>query len=250
MTRCLPTPTHLQAYSERLTRAAIAQWPDGVYDFEDVIELVEGDEVSLVPIRVSATHRGDEVTFDFTGTAPVMHGSLNAVIAIAQSACYYVVRCLVGDEVPMNGGCFAPVHVVAPVESVVNAGPPAAVAGGNVETSQRITDVVLGALAQALPEQIPAASQGTMNNVTIGGQRANGAPYRLLRDHRRRHGREQRERRPKRRPGAHDEHAQHARRGAGAGLSLSAWNAIRCARAAAAAGGIAAATASCANTRC
>ena len=117
------------------------------------------------------------MTFDFTGTAPVMHGSLNAVIAIAQSACYYVVRCLVGDEVPMNGGCFAPVHVVAPAGSVVNAVPPAAVAGGNVETSQRITDAVMGALAQALPEQIPAASQGTMNNVTIGGQRANGAPF-------------------------------------------------------------------------
>ena len=168
---------HLQDYSERLTRAAIRHWPDGVYEFEDVIELVEGDQVSLVPIRVSAAIAGEEVTFDFTGTAPVMHGSLNAVIAIAQSACYYVVRCLVGDEVPMNGGCFAPVHVVAPEGTVVNATSPAAVAGGNVETSQRITDVVLGALAQALPDQIPAASQGTMNNLTIGGQRGNGTPF-------------------------------------------------------------------------
>ncbi len=168
---------HLQAYSERLTRAAIESWPDGVYAFEDVIELVENDHVSLVPIRVTATIAGAEVTFDFAGTAPVMHGSLNAVIAIAQSACYYVVRCLVGDEVPMNGGCFAPVHVVAPENTVVNALSPAAVAGGNVETSQRITDVVLGALAQALPERIPAASQGTMNNVTIGGMLANGTPF-------------------------------------------------------------------------
>lgn len=168
---------HLRAYSERLTRAAIREWPDGVYRFEDVLELIDGDDLSLVPIRVAATIAGDRVTFDFTGTAPVMHGSLNAVIAIAQSACYYVVRCLAGDEVPMNAGCFAPVEVLAPPGTVVNAGPPAAVAGGNVETSQRITDVVLGALAQALPGLIPAASQGTMNNVTIGGQRADGSLY-------------------------------------------------------------------------
>ena len=168
---------HLRAYSARLTRAAIRAWPDGVYTFEDVIELVEEGKLSLVPIRVTATIAGEEVTFDFTGTAPVMHGSLNAVIAIAQSACYYVVRCLVGDEVPMNAGCFAPVSIIAPANCVVNAQSPAAVAGGNVETSQRITDVVLGALAQALPGRIPAASQGTMNNVTIGGQRADGTPY-------------------------------------------------------------------------
>jgi N-methylhydantoinase B len=169
--------SHLQDYSERLTRAAIRQWPDGVFAFEDVLELVEGEQVTFVPIRVAATIAGDAVTFDFTGTAPVMVGSLNAVIAIAQSACYYVVRCLVGDEAPMNAGCFAPVQVLAPANSVVNAQSPAAVAGGNVETSQRITDVVLGALAQALPGQIPAASQGTMNNLTIGGQRADGSPF-------------------------------------------------------------------------
>ncbi|GIV78492.1 MAG: 5-oxoprolinase [Litorilinea sp.] len=169
---------HLQAYSERLTRAAIARWPDGTYRFEDVLELVEGEQVTLVPIRVAATIHQDEITFDFTGTAAMVHGSLNAVIAITQSACYYVVRCLVGEEVPMNAGCFAPVHVVAPAGSLVHAQAPAAVAGGNVETSQRITDVVLGALAQALPEEIPAASQGTMNNLTIGGLRAEGSgPY-------------------------------------------------------------------------
>ncbi len=172
---------HLQAYSERLTRAAISAWPNGSYSFEDVIELVErkpeGDAISLVPIRVMATIAGDEVTFDFTGTSPVIHSSLNAVIAIVQSACYYVVRCLMDDGVPMSEGCFRPVHVIAPENSVINAQSPAAVAGGNVETSQRITDVVLGALAKALPERIPAASQGTMNNLTIGGQRLDGAPY-------------------------------------------------------------------------
>lgn len=186
--------SHLQAYSERLTRAAIAQWPDGVYQFEDVIEwpvppsaptsngqAAGASDVTLIPIRVTATIAGDEITFDFTGTAGALHGSLNAVIAITQSACYYVVRCLVGDEAPMNSGCFAPVQVIAPDGCLVNARPPAAVAGGNVETSQRITDVVLGALAQAGsplgPTAIPAASQGTMNNLTIGGQHPDGAPY-------------------------------------------------------------------------
>ncbi|RIK44677.1 MAG: 5-oxoprolinase [Chloroflexi bacterium] len=172
---------HLLAYSERLTRAVIATWPDGEYRFEDVIELVERDEVTLVPIKLAATIAGDEITFDFTGTAGMIHGSLNAVIAITQSACYYVVRCLAGDEVPMNAGCFAPVHVLAPEGCLINARRPAAVAGGNVETSQRITDVVLGALAQAEsplgPEQIAAASQGTMNNLTIGGVREDGSPF-------------------------------------------------------------------------
>jgi N-methylhydantoinase B len=169
--------THLQHYAERLTRAAIATWPDGVYSFEDVIEWTVAEGNSLIPLRVTATIDGDSITFNFTGTAEAIHGSLNAVIAITQSACYYVVRCLVGDEVPMNAGCFAPVQVIAPPGCLVNAQPPAAVAGGNVETSQRITDLVLGALAQALPDQIPAASQGTMNNLTIGGLRADGTPY-------------------------------------------------------------------------
>jgi len=168
---------HLQRYSERITRAAIAHWPDGVYPFEDVIELIEDDRLTLTPIRVTATVAGDEIVFDFTGTASVVHGSLNAVIAITQSACYYVIRCLLDEELPMNAGCFAPVHVRAPHNTLVNAGPPAAVAAGNVETSQRITDVVLGALAQALPDRIPAASQGTMNNLTIGGLREDGTPF-------------------------------------------------------------------------
>ena len=168
---------HLQAYSERLTRAAIATWPDGLYSFADVVEMVEGDQLTLVPICVAVRIAGEEVTFDFTGTAATVRCSLNAVLSITQSACWYVVRCLVGDEVPVNAGCFAPVRVVAPEDSLVNAQPPAAIAGGNVETSQRIVDVALGALSQALPDRIPAASQGTMNNLTIGGQLADGTPY-------------------------------------------------------------------------
>lgn len=168
---------HLLAYSERLTRATIATWPDGTFHYEDVIEHLEDGEVQLVPIRLAATIEGESITFDFAGTAPVIHGSLNAVIAITQSACYYVVRALMDGEVPMNAGCFAPVRVIAPKNCLVNADAPAAVAGGNVETSQRITDVVLGALAQAMPQRMPAASQGTMNNLTIGGQRDDGTPF-------------------------------------------------------------------------
>lgn len=171
----------LQAYSARLTRAALAAWPTGVYAFEDVLEWIEGDAMTLVPLRVTVTVGAAGITFDFTGTAPAMRGSLNAVIAIAQSACYYVVQALVrdllGTDVPMNAGFFAPIRVLAPEDCLVNALSPAAVAGGNVETSQRITDVVLGALAQALPDHIPAASQGTMNNVTMGGRRADGSVY-------------------------------------------------------------------------
>ncbi|MDQ3815650.1 MAG: hydantoinase B/oxoprolinase family protein [Armatimonadota bacterium] len=179
---------HLQTYSERLTRAAIATWPDGSYEFEDVLELITDQpphdlttspphHLTLVPIHVAVRIEGETVTFDFSGSAPAVHGSLNAVLSITQSACWYVVRCLVGDEVPDNAGCFAPVRVVAPEDSIVNARPPAAVAAGNVETSQRIVDVILGALSQALPERIPAASQGTMNNLTIGGQKPDGTTY-------------------------------------------------------------------------
>ncbi|KPL88231.1 hydantoinase B/oxoprolinase family protein [Ardenticatena maritima] len=168
---------HLQTYSERRTRAALRTWPAGRYTFEDVIEHVEDGRLHLLPIRVAVTIAGETITFDFTGTAPQMRGSLNAVLSITKSACAYVVRCLVGDDVPMNAGCFAPLHVHAPEGTLVNARPPAAVAGGNVETSQRIVDVVLGALAQALPDRIPAASQGTMNNVTIGGIAPDGTPF-------------------------------------------------------------------------
>ena len=124
-----------------------------------------------------ATIRGDGITFDFAGTDPAMESSLNAVLSITESACYYVVRCLATEAIPVNAGCFAPVMVTAPEGCLVNARPPAAVAGGNVETSQRITDVVLGAMAKALPERVPAASQGTMNNLTIGGLHADGSPY-------------------------------------------------------------------------
>ena len=106
---------------------------------------------------------------DFAGTDPQVEGSINAVEAITYSACFYVFRCLLMEDVPATAGLMRPIRVIAPSGTVVNARPPAAVAGGNVETSQRIVDVLLRALAQAVPERIPAAASGTMNNLTIGG---------------------------------------------------------------------------------
>ncbi len=168
---------HLLAYSERLTRAAIASWPDGTYAFSDSLWLDAVEPAVSAAVCVAATISGERISFDFTGTSPAMPTSLNAVRSIAESACYYVVQCLIDDDVPMNAGCFAPVRVDAPEGSLVNARRPAAVAGGNVETSQRIVDAVLGALARAIPDRIPAASQGTMNNVTIGGLAPDGTPF-------------------------------------------------------------------------
>jgi len=109
------------------------------------------------------------ITVDFTGSDPQVEGSVNAVEAITYSACFYVFRCLLADEVPATAGLMRPIQVIAPEGTIVNARPPAAVAGGNVETSQRIVDVLLRALAQPVPDRIPAAASGTMNNLTIGG---------------------------------------------------------------------------------
>jgi N-methylhydantoinase B len=120
-------------------------------------------------ILVTVTVQGDRMMVDFSGSSPAVAGPLNAVRAIVESAVWYVVRGLAGADVPVNSGAFAPVQVVVPRGCFLDANPPHAVAGGNVETSQRIVDVFLGAMAQALPNVVPAASQGTMNNVTVGG---------------------------------------------------------------------------------
>jgi N-methylhydantoinase B len=158
----------LLAYTERMTRQLIAGLPDGCYTFSDALD-DDGVGHESASITATVTIQGDQAKVDFTGTAPQQRGSVNAVYAITLSAVYYVFRCLLGLDVPNNAGCLAPIQVVAPAGSLVNALPPAPVAGGNVETSQRIVDVLLGALAQAAPDFIPAASQGTMNNLTIGG---------------------------------------------------------------------------------
>ena len=159
---------YLLKYTERMTRELLKALPDGEYSFADQLD-DDGINDAPVPIRVSVTIDGDEAKVDFNGSAPQQQGSVNAVYAITLSAVYYVFRCLLGMDVPNNSGSMVPIRIIAPRGSVVNALPPAAVAGGNVETSQRIVDVLLGALAQACPELVPAASQGTMNNLTIGG---------------------------------------------------------------------------------
>jgi N-methylhydantoinase B len=167
----------LLAYSERMARALLQELPNGCYTFEDYLDN-DGISDRTIPIKVSITIENDSAFVDFTGSAPQQKGSVNAVYAITISVVYYVFRCLLGLDVPNNSGCMAPITVYAPEGSVVNANHPSPVAGGNVETSQRIVDVMLGALTQACPEAIPAASQGTMNNILIGGwDDERGQPY-------------------------------------------------------------------------
>ena len=159
---------HLIAYSARLMRTAIRAIPDGSYHAEDVLDN-DGISDEAIPIRVTITIKKDHAHVDFCGSAPQVAGAINAVEAITVSAVSYVFRCLIGDDVPASAGLMEPIEVIAPPGTIVNAAHPASVAGGNVETSQRIVDVLFKALAQALPHVIPAASQGTMNNLTIGG---------------------------------------------------------------------------------
>jgi len=160
--------TALKDYSERMIRSAISRLPRGEYRFEDYLDN-DGIVDHPVKIAVTVTIHGNRATIDFTGSSEQVEGSVNANYAVAVSATTYVFRCLVREDIPYTAGVMRPLEVIAPVGSVVNAQPPAAMAAGNVETSQRITDVVLGALAQAAPELIPAASSGTMNNITFGG---------------------------------------------------------------------------------
>ncbi|HUE83315.1 MAG TPA: hydantoinase B/oxoprolinase family protein [Pyrinomonadaceae bacterium] len=159
---------HLIEYSARLMRHAIAAIPDGDYRAEDVLD-DDGITKNEVPIRVNITIKGQRARIDFSGSAPQVAGPINAVEAITVSAVSYVFRCLLAGDVPASAGLMEPIEVIAPHGTVVNARHPASVAGGNVETSQRIVDVVFKALARALPDRMPAASQGTMNNLTIGG---------------------------------------------------------------------------------
>jgi N-methylhydantoinase B len=193
----------LLEYSEELMRAFLATVPPGRYHAEDFLD---DDGVNAEPIRIAVTIRIRQVskgfshpersqpirsadrrpeskgpylspnspidhtiTIDFSGSDPQVRGAINAVEAITFSACFYVFRCLLAEDVPATAGLMRPIRVIAPPGTVVNARPPAAVAGGNVETSQRIVDVLLRALSQALPDRIPAAAAGTMNNLTIGG---------------------------------------------------------------------------------
>ena len=159
----------LQEYSARIMRQSLRHLPDGSYSFSDFLD-DDGIDNHPIELRVKITIDGTEAIIDFTGSANQVKGSMNATYAITVSAVFYVFQCLTNINIPSNSGCLDPIEIIAPVGSIVNAQFPAAVAGGNVETSQRIVDVLLGALAQACPDRIPAASSGTMNNLTIGNQ--------------------------------------------------------------------------------
>lgn len=162
----------LLEYAESLTRAAIRHIPDGQYAFTDFLD-DDGHSDTPIPIAVEVIVDGDNLTVDFAGTAAAVAGNLNAVPAIVDSAVAYCLRCvalgLLRADLPMNDGAFAPLTIRVPHGSVLDPWPPHAVAAGNVETSQRVVDVVFGALAGAIPDLVPAAGQGTMNNLTFGG---------------------------------------------------------------------------------
>jgi N-methylhydantoinase B len=156
-------------YSERTVRAGISSLPDGVWEHRDAMDSSAegGDPVS---IAVSVQVEGDSLTVDFSSSDPQVAGNVNTVLSVAESCVAYVVRCLVAPDVPPTAGAMRPVRVVAPEGTVISATYPAAVSAGNVETSQRIVDVLMGAFAKAVPGRVPAASQGTMNNLLIGGK--------------------------------------------------------------------------------
>lgn len=159
------------AYGERRMRAALADLPDGTWRFEDVLDSTGATSDQQRPARVvvAVTVRGDEIAFDFTGTDPQARGNVNAVESVTTSAVAFALRSALDPTIPANGGALRPVRIVAPAGSLVAARPPAAVGAGNVEVSQRIADVCLGALAQVLPDRVGAAGQGTMNNLLVGG---------------------------------------------------------------------------------
>lgn len=158
----------LKDYADRLMRATLRRLRAGVYRAEDYLD-DDGVGTSRIPIRVAIRIGGGRATVDFAGSAPQVRGSVNANYAITLSATFYVMKCLAAEAVPANEGLMRPIRLIAPPGSIVNALPPAAVAGGNVETSQRIVDVLMRALAAAAPDRIPAASSGSMSNLTIGG---------------------------------------------------------------------------------
>jgi N-methylhydantoinase B len=161
---------HLLNHSQRLMSATLESLPEGIFEAEDYLD---NDGITNEPVRLAVKVTTDpahgRIAINFTGSAPQVAGSLNAVSAITYSAVFYVLRCLLSDEAATTAGLMRPVDLCIPPGTVVNALPPSAVAAGNVETSQRIVDVLLRAFAKILPDQIPAASSGTMNNLTVGG---------------------------------------------------------------------------------
>lgn len=157
----------LNAYGERIARRMLGTIPDGTYCFEDWMD-DDGAGQSDIVIRLAVTVSGSDVCVDFAGTAAQVRGNINCPLSVAAAAVFYVFRSLMPVHAPACAGLFRPIHISAPLGCLLNARRPAAVTAGNVETSSRIVDTLLGALAQALPAKIPAASQGTMNNIAMG----------------------------------------------------------------------------------
>jgi len=157
-------------YSERLVRAQLRRMPAGEFTAEDWLDDDGVDEQPIrIGVRITLNPEAASIHLDFTGSSPQVGGGVNAVRAITLSACFYVLRCLLENDAPATAGILRPLTLLTEPGSVVDARPPAAVAGANVETSQRIVDVLFRALAQAIPDRIPAASAGTMSNLSIGG---------------------------------------------------------------------------------
>lgn len=163
-------------YSRQRIESELENFPDGTFHASDVLE---GDGVTDedIPIEATVTIEEASVEVDFTGTADELAGNLNAPLAVAKSAVYFVVRAVTDPEIPPNDGCYEPISISAPEGCLLNPTPPRAVVGGNVETSQRVTDVILEAFGEAVPERVPAQGQGTMNNLIIGNRDGDGFTY-------------------------------------------------------------------------
>jgi len=163
-------------YSERRMREEISLMPDGEYSAVDYIESILPDDGD-VDIRVKVTKKDDTLVFDYTGTHTQVDRPVNAPLGVTIAGIYFVLISITDPTIPVNDGCFRPITLKIPKGCLMNPNRPAPVAGGNVETSQRNADVILKAFSQIVPEKVPAAGQGTMNNITIGGLKDDGEPW-------------------------------------------------------------------------
>ncbi len=163
----------LNDYAARMAQSALREVPDGEYRFADLMD-DDGQGATDIPLQVRILVAGQRVKVDFAGTAAQVAGNINCPLAVTAAAVFYVLRCLMDARTPACAGAFEAIDLVVPPGSLLNARAPAAVAAGNVETSSRVVDLVLGALAEAIPERVAAASQGSMNNVAMGARHAGG----------------------------------------------------------------------------
>ncbi|TCK19112.1 N-methylhydantoinase B [Thiogranum longum] len=174
--RWLSGLAEINRYGERMAREALSALPDGEYCFTDYMD-DDGQGNRDIELRVRLTIHGDRIDVDFSGSAGQVEGNINCPLSVAAAAVFYVFRCLMDERTPACAGSFRSIHIHAPPGCLLNACAPAAVAAGNVETSSRVVDLVLGALAQVIPERVAAASQGTMNNLAMGSRLGSGWDY-------------------------------------------------------------------------